>query len=92
MKIEDYEWALFKINEMAQICCDGRIVSMLEGGYGSYEKDKASGEVVLGRTSLAKNVAGHMHGLLGETPASPAPHKKTPSPNGAYCGCGQVRD
>ena len=102
LKIEDYEWALFKINEMAQICCDGRIVSMLEGGYGSYEKDKASGEVVLGRypltqlfiirTSLAQNVAGHMHGLLGETPASPAPHKKTPSPNGAYCGCGQVRD
>ena len=49
LKIEDYEWALFKINEMAHSCCEGRIVSLLEGGYGSYEKCKQTGETVLGR-------------------------------------------
>ena len=31
---EDYAWTTRKILEIADICCQGRVVSVLEGGYG----------------------------------------------------------
>lgn len=31
---EDYAWTARKVCEVADICCDGRVVSVLEGGYG----------------------------------------------------------
>lgn len=31
---EDYAWSARKVCEVADICCDGRVVSVLEGGYG----------------------------------------------------------
>lgn len=31
---EDFAWTSRKICEIADICCDGRVVSVLEGGYG----------------------------------------------------------
>jgi len=31
---EDYAWSTRKIMEVADICCQGRIISILEGGYG----------------------------------------------------------
>ena len=52
LKIEDYEWALHEILKLAAYCCNGRVISMLEGGYGSYEKRKSDGEVVLMRYSF----------------------------------------
>jgi hypothetical protein len=30
----DYAWTTWKILEIADICCQGRVVSVLEGGYG----------------------------------------------------------
>ena len=33
---EDFEWATTEIMKIADICCSGRVVSVLEGGYGSY--------------------------------------------------------
>jgi len=31
---DDYAWTARKVCEVADICCDGRVVSVLEGGYG----------------------------------------------------------
>merc|ERR1711871_957334 len=36
----DYEWITDQIRNVARICCDGRIVSSLEGGYGRMRKRK----------------------------------------------------
>ena len=33
---EDFEWVTSEIMKIADICCAGRVVSVLEGGYGSY--------------------------------------------------------
>jgi acetoin utilization deacetylase AcuC-like enzyme len=33
---EDYAWTTRKILEIADICCQGRVVSVLEGGYGRH--------------------------------------------------------
>jgi acetoin utilization deacetylase AcuC-like enzyme len=34
LKPEDFSWATSEIMKIADICCGGRIVSVLEGGYG----------------------------------------------------------
>ena len=49
LKISDYTWALQKVQEVADFYCHGHLISMLEGGYGSYEKRKSDGEVIVGR-------------------------------------------
>lgn len=33
---EDFAWATTEIMKIADICCGGRLVSVLEGGYGEY--------------------------------------------------------
>ncbi|CAN0346466.1 unnamed protein product, partial [Discosporangium mesarthrocarpum] len=35
---EDYSWTTEKIQQVADICCQGRVVSVLEGGYGEDER------------------------------------------------------
>jgi acetoin utilization deacetylase AcuC-like enzyme len=35
VRVEDFEWATTEIMKIADICCNGRMVSVLEGGYGS---------------------------------------------------------
>ncbi len=47
----DFAWATEKLMEVAELHCQGRIVSMLEGGYDL--------------TALARSVAGHVHKLMG---------------------------
>ena len=32
---DDYAWVTERVQEVADLCCDGRVVSVLEGGYGS---------------------------------------------------------
>jgi hypothetical protein len=34
---EDFEWVTTEITKIADICCAGRVVSVLEGGYGQYK-------------------------------------------------------
>ncbi len=38
LTIEDYSWATSVLQQVAEKCCDGRIVSVLEGGYGSFQE------------------------------------------------------
>lgn len=50
---EDFAWATGKLIDVALKCCDGRIVSVLEGGYDL--------------EALARSVAAHMLVLMGST-------------------------
>jgi acetoin utilization deacetylase AcuC-like enzyme len=39
---EDFAWVTTEILKIADICCQGRVVSVLEGGYGEYEHHASS--------------------------------------------------
>jgi acetoin utilization deacetylase AcuC-like enzyme len=34
LRPEDFEWVTTEIMRIADLCCSGRVVSVLEGGYG----------------------------------------------------------
>ena len=57
---EDYHWCTREIMQVANMTCSGRVVSVMEGGYGHYSR--AHG---IDRSSLARNVAAHVSALAG---------------------------
>lgn len=57
----DFRWLSAQISAVAGVCCNGRIVSVLEGGYGRWEMRK--GVAYISPLSLADNVIQHMRGL-----------------------------
>lgn len=55
---------------MSAVCCPGRVVSVLEGGYGNYTADNSKQSVsgwALSRAQLAENVSAHLSALAGVT-------------------------
>jgi len=52
---EDYEWVTEELIKVANTCCNGRVVSVLEGGY------RIHGGIV---SPFAKSVASHVRGLM----------------------------
>ena len=52
---DDYEWITEQLVKIANTCCNGRIVSVLEGGY------KIHGGIV---SPFARSVASHVRGLV----------------------------
>lgn len=52
---EDYEWVTEQLVKVANTCCNGRIISVLEGGY------RIHGGIV---SPFAKSVANHIRGLM----------------------------
>lgn len=52
---DDYEWVTEQLVKIANTCCNGRIVSVLEGGY------KIHGGVI---SPFARSVASHVRGLV----------------------------
>jgi acetoin utilization deacetylase AcuC-like enzyme len=62
----DFEWATQQLLNVASVCCPGKVVSVLEGGYGTYvlSKQAASGNRI-SRDKLAENVAAHVSALTG---------------------------
>lgn len=52
---EDYEWVTANLVRIANSCCDGRVVSALEGGY------QLSGEFC---SAFAKSVKKHVSALV----------------------------
>ena len=62
----DFEWATSQLLGVAAVCCPGRVVSVLEGGYGAYvfSKDAQSG-LGISRTQLAEAVTAHLSALAG---------------------------
>lgn len=72
---EDFEWATSEIMKIGDICCSGRIVSVLEGGYGSRMPNKAplkhgspnstiDRTASLQRTLLGTSTMSHLHRLV----------------------------
>jgi acetoin utilization deacetylase AcuC-like enzyme len=60
---EDYAWTTRKILEIADMCCHGRVVSVLEGGYG--RTPVVPGEVdTLDRTVFAECAVRHLHAMI----------------------------
>ena len=65
----DFEWATEQLLSVAAVCCPGRVVSVLEGGYGVYEFSKSSETGwAISRTQLGENVAAHLAALAGVNP------------------------
>jgi acetoin utilization deacetylase AcuC-like enzyme len=50
---EDFEWITRQIGSVARICCPGRIVSVLEGGYGRWRLHTAAGAASAARAQEA---------------------------------------
>lgn len=42
LRSEDFAWATTEVMKIADICCNGRVVSVLEGGYGEYGAEISS--------------------------------------------------
>lgn len=58
---EDYAWTTRKVLEIADICCQGRVVSVLEGGYG---RSMPGGVLALDRSNLAECAVRHLHAMV----------------------------
>lgn len=43
LSAEDFEWATSEVMKIADLCCSGKLVSVLEGGYGEYERPTSKG-------------------------------------------------
>lgn len=63
---EDYAWTTRKILEIADICCHGRVVSVLEGGYGRSipPSPEAPHEHGMDRSPLAEVAMRHLHSFI----------------------------
>ena len=59
---EDYAWTTRRILEVADICCQGRVVSVLEGGYGRTSADPDSS--ALDRTLFSECAIRHLHAMV----------------------------
>lgn len=81
---EDFSWVTGQIMKIADLCCSGRVVSVLEGGYGSYSTTKEMyprhKKVTRGDTAKAKEAKAKERGADGaggedggEVPASAKP-------------------
>lgn len=58
---EDYAWTTRKILEIADICCQGKVVSVLEGGYG---RSPAEGVQGLDRSLFGECAVRHLHAMI----------------------------
>ena len=69
---EDYAWTTRQIINIADICCQGRVVSILEGGYGrtpSAESGAAMQDGTAAATTLDRSIFGdcairHLHAMV----------------------------
>jgi len=65
---EDYAWTTRKILEIADICCQGRVVSVLEGGYGRTPPADASipddGTNSLDKSAFSECAMRHVHAMI----------------------------
>jgi hypothetical protein len=69
---EDYAWTTRKILEVADICCQGKVVSVLEGGYGrtpgpppqASSADTPSAHEVLDKSCFSECAMRHLQALI----------------------------
>lgn len=60
----DFFWATKQIQEVAAVCCEGRIVSVLEGGYGVQTRRTSTREAGLDRSNFARCVMSQIAALV----------------------------
>lgn len=64
---EDYAWTTRKILEIADICCQGRVVSVLEGGYGRPVQNATGtydATAPLDKSLFSECAVRHIHGMI----------------------------
>jgi SHAQKYF class myb-like DNA-binding protein len=61
---EDYAWTTRKILEIADICCQGRVVSVLEGGYGRTPSTVPGSDGGLDRALFADCAVRHLQAMI----------------------------
>jgi acetoin utilization deacetylase AcuC-like enzyme len=62
---EDYAWTTRKILEIADICCQGRVVSVLEGGYGRPPPGGTYDSTTpLDKSLFSECAIRHIHGMI----------------------------
>eukprot|EP00980_Cylindrotheca_fusiformis_P016270 scaffold4829_cov129-Cylindrotheca_fusiformis.AAC.30 len=65
---EDYAWTTRKVLEIADICCQGRVVSVLEGGYGRTPAAPPPGvdstSIPLDKTAFSECAMRHVHAMI----------------------------
>lgn len=64
---EDYAWTTRKVMEIADICCQGRVVSVLEGGYGRTPPASvmSPGEgLPLDKSAFSECAIRHLHAMV----------------------------
>jgi acetoin utilization deacetylase AcuC-like enzyme len=62
---EDYAWTTRKILEIADICCQGRVVSVLEGGYGKTPPlAEPDSNVPLDKSVFSDCAVRHVHAMI----------------------------
>lgn len=59
---EDFAWATTEIMKIADICCGGRLVSVLEGGYGEYATASPKPSAVPPHAPTTRGAARHSNG------------------------------
>ena len=66
----DFRWVTEQLQAVAEVtACQGRVVSVLEGGYGRY----VGGEAGFDRSNLGRNAAAHVLGLASAAPPALEP-------------------
>mmetsp|Transcript_18975 Transcript_18975/g.27435 ORF Transcript_18975/g.27435 Transcript_18975/m.27435 type:complete len:902 (+) Transcript_18975:710-3415(+) len=84
---EDYAWTTRKIIEVADICCQGRVVSVLEGGYGRTTQRSTDVKVdtrmnnnnsLLDKTMFAECAMKHLYALTDPYDAEQRHSKLSP--------------
>ena len=74
MEPADFEWVTSEIMKIADICCAGRIVSVLEGGYGSYSPAaRQQAAATLASTRSKRATGGNGNNSSGYSPEKPKP-------------------
>ncbi|GMH79635.1 hypothetical protein TL16_g08209 [Triparma laevis f. inornata] len=73
---EDYMWVTSMVREIAEVTCGGRVVIVLEGGYGKWKRGstpsgEAGGQLIL--DDLAINASYAVRGLTGDLVKSKVP-------------------
>ena len=69
----DFEWVTSEVMKIADICCAGRVVSVLEGGYGSYSAEARKQANATLASTRAKRASGGAAGPIGVSPEKPKP-------------------
>jgi hypothetical protein len=59
---EDFEYVTSQVMRVADVCCNGRVVSVLEGGYGAYNPLTGFQREKPSRTTRAKAAGGNTNG------------------------------